>query len=442
MRKKKSLDFGDMIFRAFPEKSKEGNLCHTITFQVTDACNLACKYCYQINKGKRSMSFDTAKKMIDLLLSGDKGVGEFVNPDNSPAIIIDFIGGEPFLEIELIEQIIAYFKKRTRELMHPWATMHRFSICSNGVEYFNPKVQEVLKKYKDDISFTVTIDGNKELHDSCRVFPDGTGSYDKAVAAAMDYIKKGGSMGSKITIAPENLPYVKDAIMHMIELGYDEIFANTVFEKGWEQHHATEFYYILKDLANHFIDDGLADEVYCSLFEENMFCPKDEKETHSWCGGASSMLAVDPDGYIYPCLRFMESSLGTEQEAVRIGHVDTGIGYTEKEKCWMCDLKCVNRRTQCDDECYYCPIGTGCADCAAYNYQDSGTLFSKSKYHCEMHKARALANSYFWNMYYKSKGIKKSFHIHCPKEWALNIIDEDEYNMLLELEKETKKYED
>lgn len=441
MRKKRSFQFGDSIALMYPELAKKG-LTHTITFQVTDNCNLCCSYCYQINKGKRKMSFETAKKAIDLLLSGDKGFSDYVSPENSPAIIIDFIGGEPLLEIELIDKIIDYFKKQTRELMHPWATMFRFSMCSNGVLYFDPKVQEFFKKHGKLVSFNITLDGNKELHDSCRVFPNGQGSYDLARSAIEHYKKNYGHMGSKITIAPENLDYVKDAIIHMVDLGYDEIYANPVFEKGWNLEHAKKYYSILKELADYFLENNLIDKVYCSLFEEdNMFSKKDESDLHSWCGGASSMLAIDPDGNLYPCLRFMESSLGDTREPIKIGDVDNGIGFTEKEQCWLCELKCVNRRTQCDDECFYCQIGTGCADCAAYNYQDSGKLQSKAKYICEMHKARSLANSYLWNKYYKQSGENKVFKINCPKDWALNIIDENEYDMLLELERSNIKNE-
>jgi len=208
--------YQDRIARLYPELRKEdddGNLSsktlsRTITFQVTDACNLACSYCYQINKGKRKMTFETAKKFIDLLLSGDKGMKSYVSPEFSPAIIIEFIGGEPFLEIELIDKICDYFFHECIRLDHPWATMHMFSICSNGVLYSDPRVQKFLTKHKDNVSFSITIDGNKELHDSCRVFPDGRPSYDIAVAGAMDWMRKGYYMGSKITIAPGNLEYL------------------------------------------------------------------------------------------------------------------------------------------------------------------------------------------------------------------------------------------
>ena len=79
--------FGDHKARLYPElhlsKNGERILSKTVTFQVTDACNLACKYCYQINKGTRKMSFETAKKFVDYLLTADES-NTYINPKNSP----------------------------------------------------------------------------------------------------------------------------------------------------------------------------------------------------------------------------------------------------------------------------------------------------------------------------------------------------------------------
>jgi len=81
------------------------------------------------------------------------------------------------------------------------------------------------------------------LHDSCRKFPDGTGSYDLAIAAVKHYINElHGSMGSKITLAPANIQYTFEAIKDFIEFGYTSIHGNCVYEKGWEIEHAKIFY--------------------------------------------------------------------------------------------------------------------------------------------------------------------------------------------------------
>ena len=436
--KRKFEQYQDVMSRLYPELhqnskslyNKDRYLSRTVTFQVTDDCNLACSYCYQINKGKRVMSLDTAKKFIDLLLNTTADNCDYINPTISPFIILEFIGGEPFLEIDLIDQIVDYWCQRAIELEHPWAHRYMISICSNGTLYFEDNVQRFLQKHKNNISFSVTLDGNKELHDSCRLFPDGRGSYDVASAAAKDWISRGYYMGSKITIAPGNITHLYEAIKHMVELGYDDINANCVYEEGWELPHAKELYYQMKQVSNLLLKNP---EVFCSLYSEDFFHPKAEDDLDLWCGGNGMMLACDPDGWLYPCIRYMESSLGNDVEPIRVGNVDTGIGSTAAEQQAIHCMDCITRRTMSNDECFYCPIAEGCSWCAAYNYQDSGDLNSRATYYCIMHKARSLANVYYWNLYYNKTNQNKHYAMNCPKDWAVPIIGLDEYNYLLRL---------
>lgn len=443
--------FQDMISRLYPELVPKNNdtstigktLSRTVTFQVTDECNLKCSYCYQINKGKRAMKFETAKKLIDMLLEGDKRLGGYIDTETSPGIIVEFIGGEPFLQVKLIDQICDYMYKKMIELHHPWATKFCISICSNGVLYFDKEVQKFLNKWKRNLSFSITIDGNKELHDSCRVFPDGSPSYDIAVAGANDWISRGYYMGSKITIAPGNLTHLYDAIIHMVDLGYKDINANVVYEKGWTIEHAQEFYRQLKRIADYWVENDLFKTHYLALFNDTFFQPMKENDLENWCGGAGtgSMLAMDPDGWLYPCIRYMESSLGTDIKPLRIGHVNIGIAQTECDKKCVDCLNAINRRTESTDECFYCPIAAGCSWCSAYNYQENGTPDSRCTYICDMHKARALANVYAWNSWYRKNNIDQWFKMYCPKDWALKIIDENEYNYLLNLSEEERGYD-
>lgn len=757
--------YPELISKEYTESGQIKTLSRTVTFQVCNDCNLNCKYCYQINKGHSSMSFDTAKKFVDLLLSGEKGFKEYVDPSFSPAIILEFIGGEPFLEIDLIDQVCDYFMRECIRLDHPWATMHMISICSNGILYSDPRVQRFLMKHRDHLSFSITIDGNKELHDSCRVFHDGSPSYDIAIAGAMDWMSKGNYMGSKITIAPGNITYLYDAIIHMIGLGYEDINANCVYEKGWEKEHATELYFQMKRVADYLLENNLENKLFVSLFSDTLFKPKDSKELQTWCwtagtpilttqgykpieeikvgdlvytedgsiqpviktmshfadnvveisasgafkmgctnnhklyampldyigfnykkhykeygkyqikdlknrdliklfqlpegqvyydknlayligryigdgwdskgnfticcaydeteelenafhatsvdyyrtnnktvvqygikrtnnsnnqklilalstcghlahnkclppecfnwthdslhallngymdadgsikkdgkrifntvsyklaqelmvvlrtlgyaptcyknnrageskilgrtvhirdryevyyfpeisksryiknvfgglwtsnlhtkpiepqqvynitvannhsyvaggivssncGGLGSMLSCAPNGFLYPCIRYMESSLGNDAPPLRIGSVDEGIA---QQKCYCDNLKCVtcvNRRTYNTDECFWCPIADGCADCAAYNYQVHGTPNKRAIFICEMHKARALANAYYWSKYNEKYRPEEKYNLYVSEEWALNIIPENEWNSILSM---------
>lgn len=439
MKHKKAPDqYQDKIVRIFPEErplnldKKSKYMPRPLTFQVTDDCNLNCSYCYQINKGHRVMSFETAKKIIDRVLSGE-GMNDYLTINSAPGIMLEFIGGEPFLQVELIDKIVDYFRTQTILLKHPWANRYMISICSNGVLHNTPKVQMFLEKNKYHLSYSITIDGDKELHDSCRVFHDGSPSYDIAIAGAKDWMDKGNFMGSKITIAPGNITHLFKAIIHMIDLGYTEINANCVYEEGWEPHHARELYYQMKNISDYLLSENLDDDVYISLFSDIFFCPKDPEDTDTWCGGLGSMLACDPDGYLYPCIRYMESSLGNDVPPIRIGHVDTGICQTEEERNRLECLKCVDRRTYNTDECFYCPIAAGCSDCAAYNYQVNGTPNQRAIFICIMHKARALANAYFWAKYYEKHGDTTKFKMYMSREKSLEIIPEEEFEMLKNL---------
>ena len=112
----------------------------TITFIVTKDCQLACKYCYLIgkNSGER-MTFDIAKKAVDYLLSYSF---------KEDSVIWEFIGGEPFLEIDLIDRISDYIKSEMFRLNHKWFDSYRFSFSTNGINYNDNKVQEYIEKNK------------------------------------------------------------------------------------------------------------------------------------------------------------------------------------------------------------------------------------------------------------------------------------------------------
>ena len=159
---KKFEQYSDQIARLYPPEkatTEDGQkiLTQSITFQVTDDCNLACTYCYQGHKGKNKMSFETAKKFFDLVLSGDKGFKSYINPEKSPGLVVDFIGGEPLLEVELIDQICTYIMDTLIKLNHPWAMKTMFSICSNGVLYRDEKVQAFLRKWAHRILLLMVI---------------------------------------------------------------------------------------------------------------------------------------------------------------------------------------------------------------------------------------------------------------------------------------------
>lgn len=392
-----------------------------------------CTYCYQFNKSNMRMDFETAKEFIDNLLADKYG---YINRYNSPAIIIEFIGGEPLLEINLTRKIYEYFLEQCYELNHPWFTLHRISICSNGLQYFDDEVQSFFKDYASQISFNISIDGNKELHDSCRIQPNGEGSYDICITALDHYNKHySKERNSKMTLAPENISYLYDSVINFINNGMSSINLNCVFEEGWNQKTANIEYYQLKKLTDYIIDNNL-EHIYLSIFNERQEDKYDKSYDGLFCGGQGSMLALRPNGQFYPCIRYMPTSVGNNVKDLCLGDVKTGMIGRDQGSEVLKLLDKITRRGQNNDICYECPLSNDCASCLALGHTVFGDPNKRTTFTCIQMIAEHLANVYYWNRIiikhpewdlYVRKNV-------CPDEWSLLVIDKKELEELKLLE--------
>lgn len=392
-----------------------------------------CTYCYQFNKSEMRMNFDTAKKFIDELLADHYG---YINRYNSPAIIIEFIGGEPLLEICLTRKIYEYFLDQCYEMDHPWFTMHRLSICSNGLQYFDDDVQDFFKEYASNVSFNISIDGNKELHDACRIQPNGEGSYDIDMMALDHYnAHYTPERNSKMTLAPQNMKYLFDSVVSFINNGMTCINLNCVFEEGWNQETAALEYEQLKKLADYILDNDL-EHLYIAIFNERQEDMQSKYSDGTFCGGTGSMLALRPNGQFYPCIRYMPTSVGDEVKDLCIGDIENGFIGREQGSEVLSMMDRVTRRSAVTDICYDCPIGNDCASCSALGHALFGTPNKKATFICIQMIAEALANVYYWNLLNIKKpqyklGVRKN---NVPDEWALLVIDNEELDFLKKIE--------
>lgn len=386
-----------------------------ITLVTNETCNLACDYCYETHKSNARMTKQIGKDAIDFLFNKQKLNG-YLDDKESPGVILEFIGGEPLLEIDLMDYIVEYFKFKAFEVGSPWATNYMISFTSNGILFETPKVDQFLKRNKDRVSIGITIDGNKALHDACRKFPDGSGSYDIVVKAVEKWKQYDCNPGTKLTLAPGNIAYLFDAVLNLWSLGIPFVDANCVFEEGWTIDHAKTFYKELIKLGDYIIDHDLYKNNYVSLFNEDIGTPL--TEDRNWCGGNGSMLAIAPDGRCFPCIRFMRYSLSTPGRKEKpIGDIYKGLDAKEQNP-WLKELKLVTMSSQSTEVCKSCPIAKGCSLCTGFNYDKFGTPNKRATYICDMHHARVLANVHYWNRLYKKLGIDKTFINNVPPDWG------------------------
>ena len=371
-----------------------------ITFIVTKDCQLACKYCYLVGKNsKERMTWPTAKQFIDYILSNE-------NKFKEGSVIWDFIGGEPFLEIDLIDKICDYIKSEMFRLGHHWFDSYRFSFSTNGLNYNTPKVQHFIQKNITHLSIGITIDGTEKKHDLNRVYKlSEAGSYKDVVKNIPLWLSQFPNAGTKVTISSNDIPYIKESVIHLFSLGIHEVNINVVFENVWEEGDDLKFEQQLIQLADEIIDNEWYNSYACSFFSEQIGKPLSKEDNGNWCG-AGKMLAVDASGLLYPCTRFAQYSL-REKKAWIIGNIHDGIDENKIRGFLLLD-----RTTQSSSECVDCEVASGCAWCQGENYDaaDTPTAYQRSTAICKMHKARVRANNYYWNKLYRKlelEGIAK-----------------------------------
>ena len=370
----------------------ENGLAKTITFVVTKDCQLACKYCYLPGKtaGKR-MSWDTAKAAVDFLLAQTSR--EF----DTESVVFDFIGGEPLLEIDLIDRVCDYIKRRMFELDHPWFNLYRFSISTNGINYHTPRVREFIRKNHAHLSVGITIDGTRAKHDLNRVWRDdpSRGSYDAVVANIPLWLADFPDAATKVTVSSADLPYVAESVIHLFGLGIRTVNINCVFEDVWAEGDDAIFEEQLRILARRLVNEKWTERGYkCSFFDRYIGFPLDpERDCTNWCG-SGKMLAIDPDGNFYPCNRFIDFAMRTKKPRI-IGSVATGIDRNRLRPFIHLD-----RQTQSAQRCLECDIASGCAWCQGENYDsaETPTIYRRATAICRMHAARVRANRYYWQL--------------------------------------------
>jgi uncharacterized protein len=372
-----------------------------ITFIVTKDCQLVCKYCYLVGKNATErMPWEIAKQAIDYILDREDEFQE-------EGVVWDFIGGEPFLEIDLIDQISDYIKTELFRRNHHWFNFFRFNFSTNGINYDSKKVQKFIEKNKNHLSIGITIDGTRRKHDLNRIWKtkDGfspkpeeeRGSYDDVVKNIPLWLRQFPGAGTKVTISSADIPFIKESVLHLYSLGIHEVNINCVFEDVWKDGDEIAYENQLVELADAIIDGEYYEHYACSFFSEHIGKPLDVKlENQNWCG-AGRMLAVDAAGNFYPCTRFAAYSL-REKKPIIIGNVHDGI---DKNK--LRPFLTLDRTTQSPQKCVNCEVASGCAWCQGENYDaaDTSTIYQRATAICKMHKARVRANNYYWNKLYR-----------------------------------------
>lgn len=343
-----------------------------LCLHVAHSCNLACSYCFA-GQGKYHgkdalMSFETGKRAFDFLIE---------NSGTRRNLEVDFFGGEPLLNWEVVKQLVEYARSIEKEKNKNF----RFTLTTNGV-LIDDEVIDFANREMSNV--VLSLDGRKDVHDRFRVDYAGKGSYDKILPKFKKLVesREGKNYYMRGTFTHFNTDFTED-IFHMADLGFRELSMEPVVCSPDSPSALTDedlpvLFEQYEILAKEMIRRKKAGNGF--TFYHYMLDLKNGPCIYkriSGCGSGTEYMAVTPKGDLYPCHQFVG------EEEYCLGNIWDGVKKPEvQDKFRLCNAY---SREECRD-CWaklYCSGG-----CAANSYHATGSVNGVYKYGCELFKKR------------------------------------------------------
>lgn len=350
-----------------------------IVLMTTQQCNLRCKYCYEAYKSNSFMEFRTAKRILD---------NELRNMDSYSKVIIEFIGGEPFLpqSFDLIKKVIEYIEISGLTENVSYVT------TTNGT-LLNSEIRSFLMRYSDRFALSLSLDGKKKSHDLNRIQTNGLGSYD---LIDLDFFQKYPiPVTAKITVSPITLRYMAEDILFVSE--ELKFIPNATFATGidWEnEYNPYELIHQLQILTKEYSDrvDALLPLMFRMDLKKVFALPNPYQKP---CGAGDITKTFMPDCidnnnviHWYPCQGLAPITLGNKKSRQFLDY--SFPTFCLKAPCSECQFRAL------------------CPSCQATNYSITGDVGKQSRVMCLLNRLNMLAASaikYNWIMKKEKQNI-------------------------------------
>ncbi|MCL2531519.1 MAG: thioether cross-link-forming SCIFF peptide maturase [Oscillospiraceae bacterium] len=348
---------------SLPAQESKPHYIKALCLHMAHACNLSCEYCFVRAWDKQLMSVDVGRAAIDFLLANS---GPRRNLD------IDFFGGEPLLNWDVLKQLVTYARAKESET----GKHFRFTLTTNGM-LINDDVIDFCNREMSNV--VLSLDGRKATHDRLRKTPCGQGCYDSVVPKFRRLVQARDGKGYYIrgTFTHHNTDFLQD-ILHMAELGFRELSLEPVVCDPAAPHALTpdDLTRVLEEY------EALALEMVNSDFSFYHYTlnlrhgPCYYKRT-AGCGVGTEYLAVTPAGEFYPCHQFV----GSPEFAM--GNVYQGLSRPDlRDNFATCNLHAKAECRSCWAK-YFCAGG-----CPANAYHAAGSIHGIYKDGCALFKKR------------------------------------------------------
>ncbi len=262
----------------------------SLVVYLTEDCNLACSYCF-VKKSPRRMSSETARQAVEFFLH--RNVSGVLRD-----IEITFFGGEPFLELDRMEEIVALARQR-----RPNTYKHvTFGVTTNGT-IFNERVERIVREA--GMKVLVSLDGTADAS-SQRLFCSGQPSHDVVARNLPRFVACSPHTAVRMTFHPQALDLVGN-VRHALELGAPAVGLCRVIEADWNGHEAA-LEEACERLADWYIGQVRSGVVpplvvtHLQLMQLHCSHHGGTRPPRS-CRMGHSLLSVDPDGNVMACHR-------------------------------------------------------------------------------------------------------------------------------------------
>lgn len=364
--------FTEDCYEEFAKNWNKQSVVKALCLHIAHDCNLRCKYCFagtgEYHGARGMMSAETGKKAIDFVIA---------NSGSRKNIEIDYFGGEPLMNFDVVKEITEYAKEQGKK----HGKNFRFTVTTNGLLLDDDKKEYINKNMSNVV---LSLDGRKEVNDRMRPRVNGDGTYDTLLPKFLDMVESRNQDNYYIrgTFTAYNKDFAED-VLHFADLGFKQTSVEPVVTPETEDYALTE-----ADIPEVF-------EQYEKLAKEYIKRWKDGKwfnffhfmidldqgpcaiKRLSGCGAGHEYLAVAANGDLYPCHQFVGNKdflMGNVDE----GKIDKKISkyfedsniYT-KDKCRNCFAK------------FYCSGG-----CSANAYNFNGDINKPYELACEFEKKR------------------------------------------------------
>ena len=351
---------------------KRQTVVKALCLHIAHDCNLACKYCFAEEgeyHGRRAlMSFEDGKKALDFLIA---------NSGNRINLEVDFFGGEPLMNWNVVKQLVEYGRSQEKEHNKKF----RFTLTTNGV-LLNDEIMEFCNREMSNV--VLSLDGRPEVNDRMRPFRNGKGSYELIVPKFQKFAKSRGEKDYFVrgTFTRNNLDFGND-VLHYADLGFEKLSMEPVVAAPEEPYSIREedLPQIMDEydrLAKEFVKrqkEGRGFKFFHFMLDLSQG-PCVAKRL-SGCGSGTEYLAVTPWGDLYPCHQFVGN------EEFLLGNVDTGVVNTKvRDEFKLCNVYAKEKCKNCFAR-FYCSGG-----CAANSFNFHGSITDAYDIGCEMQKKR------------------------------------------------------